>query len=261
MLTDYHLHTAFSNDSETPIEDMVQRAVTLGLDEICFTEHVDYGVKLLDNCDYDSYFKTLQILQEKYAEQITIRAGIEFGVQLETIPYYNKTFPQYPFDFVIFSCHQIGNQEFWTNEFQKGKTQEAYQTAYYTYIYAVMQQYKNYSVLGHLDLIKRYDHCGTYPDEKILPFVEKIFKQAILDGKGIEVNTSTYRYQIPGTSPSRKLLELYYDLGGRIVTTGSDAHDTAYLGDHIPEAQKMLKEIGFREICTFTHMEPVFHKL
>ena len=66
---------------------------------------------------------------------------------------------------------------------------------------------------------------------------------------------------MPGASPSRRLLELYHDLGGRIITIGSDAHDPARLADMIPETQKLLKEIGFREICTFEHMQPVFHRL
>ena len=261
MYTDYHLHSSFSDDSLTPMEDMVRRAITLGLDEICFTEHVDYGVNTVVNCDYPSYLSKLAEMREKYCGQITIRAGIEFGVQLETIPQFTAAFQSYPFDFVIYSCHQINNQEFWRNEFQQGKTQAEYQTAYYNAIYNVMRQYKFYSVLGHLDVIKRYDPCGDYPDEKILPLAEKIMRQAIADGKGIEVNTSTLRYGMPGTFPSRPLLELYHDLGGRILTIGSDSHDTAHLADLIPEVQGMLKEIGFREICTFEHMEPVFHKL
>jgi len=243
------------------MEDMVRRAVMLGLDEICFTEHVDYGVKTVVNCDYPSYLAKLAEMREKYRDRIVIRAGIEFGVQLETIPQFTAAFQSYPFDFVIYSCHQIDNKEFWRNEFQEGKTQEEYQTAYYNAIYDVMRQYKLYSVLGHLDVIKRYDPCGDYPDEKILPLAEKIMRQAIADEKGIEVNTSTLRYGMPGTFPSRRLLELYHDLGGRILTIGSDSHDTSHLADMIPEVQGMLKEIGFREICTFEHMEPVFHKL
>lgn len=260
MYTDYHLHSSFSDDSLTPMEDMVRRAITLGLDEICFTEHVDYGVKTVVNCDYPSYLSKLAEMREKYRGQITIRAGIEFGVQLETIPQFTAAFQSYPFDFVIYSCHQIDNREFWRNEFQEGKTQEEYQTAYYNAIYDVMRQYKFYSVLGHLDVIKRYDPCD-YPDGKILPLAEKIMRQAIADGKGIEVNTSTLRYGMPGTFPSRRLLELYHDLGGRILTIGSDSHDTSHLADMIPEVQGMLKEIGFQEICTFEHMEPVFHRL
>lgn len=261
MYADYHLHSSFSDDSQTPMEDMVRRAIALGLDEICFTEHVDYGVKTVLNCDYTAYLSKLTEMREKYRGQITIRAGIEFGVQLETIPEFTAAFESCPFDFVIYSCHQIDNKEFWRNEFQEGKTQEEYQSAYYTAIYDVMLRYKLYSVLGHLDMIKRYDPCGDYPDERILPLAEKIMRQAIADEKGIEVNTSTLRYGMPGTSPSRRLLELYHDLGGRILTIGSDSHDTTHLADLIPEVQDMLKEIGFREICTFEHMEPVFHRL
>ena len=44
MFVDYHLHSSFSNDSQTPMEDMVRRAIALGLDESCFTEHVAYGI-------------------------------------------------------------------------------------------------------------------------------------------------------------------------------------------------------------------------
>ena len=75
MLADYHLHTAFSDDSVTPMEDMVQRALALGFDEICFTEHVDYGVKTDLNCDYAAYFRTLRAMQEQYAGRISIRAN------------------------------------------------------------------------------------------------------------------------------------------------------------------------------------------
>lgn len=261
MYADYHLHSSMSNDSQTPMEDMVRRAVSLGLDEICFTEHTDYGIENLQNCDYDAYFSILTEMRRRYSGKIVIRAGIEFGVQTDTIPQYERVYQKYPFDFVLCSFHQIGNLEFWRGDFQRGKTQEEYQTAYYQYIYDVVRQYQSYSVLGHLDVIKRYDPCGDYPDERLLPAVEKIMRQVIVDGKGIEINTSTQRYGMPGTFPSRRLLELYYDLGGKILTIGSDSHDTKHMADLIPETQKMLKKIGFQEICTFQHLEPVFHKL
>lgn len=261
MFADYHLHSSFSDDSQTPMEDIVKRAIALGLDEICFTEHVDYGVKTVLNCDYDAYFAALAAMREKYGKQIAIRAGIEFGIQLGTIEEFNSAFASYDFDFVILSCHQIDNQEFWRYEFQKGKNQREYQTAYYNAIYDVMRRYKSYSIVGHLDMIKRYDPCGDYPDDRIIPLAEKIMRLAIHDGKGIEVNTSTFRYGLPGTSPSRRLLELYHDLGGKIITIGSDSHDAGHVADHIPEVRKMLKSIGFQEICTFEHMKPVFHKL
>lgn len=59
------MHSAFSDDSQAPMEDMILRAVALGLDEICFTEHVDYGVKTVVNCDYPAYFTELERLRAK----------------------------------------------------------------------------------------------------------------------------------------------------------------------------------------------------
>lgn len=261
MLADYHLHTAFSDDSVTPMEDMVQRALALGFDEICFTEHVDYGVKTDLNCDYAAYFRTLRAMQEQYAGRISIRAGIEFGVQAETASQFEDDFARYPFDFVILSNHQVGNKEFWNYEFQEGRTQDEYQAAYYQAIYDVMRRYKNYSVLGHLDMIKRYDKCGAYPDEKVLPLIERILRQAIADGKGIELNTSSFKYGLPDLTPSRRILRFYRELGGELLTIGSDSHETVHLGDHIREVRPVLRDLGFRTFCTFERMKPVFHDL
>ena len=63
MFADYHLHTSFSDDSRTPMEDMVLRAIHLGLDEVCFTEHVDHGIKTVLNCDYAAYFAEMAARQ------------------------------------------------------------------------------------------------------------------------------------------------------------------------------------------------------
>lgn len=260
MFVDYHMHSQFSNDSKTPMEDMVQRAVDLGLDEICFTEHMDYGVGVA-LCDYEAYLAGLAAAREAFGARIRIRTGIEFGVQRHTVALHQADFDRYPFDFVILSCHEIDNKGFWRYELQRDHTQDEYQRMYYEAIYDVMRAYRDYSVLGHLDGIKRYDPNPPYPDEKILPLVEKILRQAIADGKGIEVNTSSFRYRLPGLTPSRRILELYRDLGGQILTLGSDAHEPSHLADHFPEARETLREIGFRQFCTFEQMRPVFHEL
>lgn len=261
MLADYHVHTSFSDDSETPMEDMVRRGLELGLDEIAFTEHVDYGVKTDLNCDYPRYLSLLEELREKYRGRITLRRGIEFGVQTHTVPQFQRDFDRYDFDFVILSNHQQGDQEYWRYQYQEGKTQEEYQRGYYEATLAVMERYKSYSVLGHIDMIKRYDKCGPYPDEKILDIVEKILRLAIHDGKGIEVNTSCFKYGLPDLTPSRRILELYRQLGGTILTIGSDTHETAHLGDHVPQVREILKDIGFRQFCTFEKGKPIFHEL
>ncbi len=261
MLTDYHVHTYYSDDSECSMEDMILRAVSLKLEEVAFTEHVDYGVKTDLNCNYDKYFKEIDRLKQKYKNQLKIKAGIEFGVQEHTISRFQEDARKYPFEFIILSNHQINNQEFWRQDFQKGKTQEEIHKRYYEALYKVIKNYKDYSVLGHLDLIKRYDLFGEYSDNHIMEMVEKILDQVIQDGKGIEVNTSCFSYGLKDLTPSRRILKMYYQMGGRIVTIGSDAHDMKRLGEHILDAQRELKKIGFKEFCTFEKREPVFREI
>ncbi len=261
MLADYHVHTAFSSDSTYPMEEVVKHAIALGLDEICFTDHTDYNNDPTQICDFPAFFHEATRLQHRYQDQITIKIGAEFGMQVHTIPQYEQIFHSYPFDFVILSCHQINDQEFFTQDFQKGKTQKEVNDRYYEEIYEVMKHYDHYSVLGHLDAIKRYDRDGIYPFENNREIIEQILRLAIDQGKGIEVNTSNVRYRLPDLTPCRDILRLYHALGGRILTLGSDSHKEEHLAAHFPQIIQELKDIGFEEYCTFEQMKPIFHPL
>ena len=276
MFADYHVHSAYSDDSDYPLEQVIRDAVAMGMDEICLTDHVDYGIKRdwdegveiayrgsqpLANVDYPRYMAQLHELQQRYAGRIRIRIGLEFGMQRHTVPQYRALFARYPLDFIILSVHQVGDQEFWTQDYQRGRTQREYNEGYYEELFAVMQAYQDYSVLGHLDLITRYDKQGVYPFERVRPLVEQILRRAIADGKGIEVNTSSHRYGLSDTTPSVEILQLYRELGGTVLTIGSDSHAPAYLGTYISETRALLRELGFRQFCTFDRMQPVFHPL
>ncbi len=261
MLADYHMHTKFSDDSDFEMEDEILCAIEKGLDEICFTEHVDYGVKFESNCDYTQYFSEFERCKEKYKNQIRLKKGIEFGMQSHTIAQFQRDFDEYDFDFVILSCHQIQNLEFWNGAFQKGKTQKEINEAYYEEIYHCICNYKDYSVLGHLDAIKRDDPYGVYEDDLVMDLIDKILKKVIEDGKGIEVNTSNFRYHLPDLTPSRKILKRYYDLGGRVLTFGSDSHKKEHVGYKIEEVRNIVKEIGFSHFMTFEKMKMIEYEL
>jgi histidinol-phosphatase (PHP family) len=270
------------------METQIERAIELGLDEICFTDHVDYGIKKdwdegniewvvtnekgfdpnsrnpLANVNYSEYFSKLTVMQEAYEGKIRIRKGLEFGIQTITVDPFQKLYDTYrnELDFVLLSMHQVNNLEFWTQDFQRGKTQKEYNEEYYREIYEVQKIFKDYSVLAHLDLIVRYDKNGIYPFEAVQDMIAEILKQAIKDGKGIELNTSSWKYGLKDTQPSRAILRLYKDLGGKIITVGSDAHQAKMLADHLDDGYAILRdEIGFTEVCTFEKMRPKFHKL
>lgn len=276
MFVDYHVHTNFSDDSTYPMEEVVKDAIHMGMDEICFTDHVDYGIKVdwdsgleiiyrdgepMANVDYPSYAAQIEILRKRYGEQITIRMGMEFGIQMHTIPQFEALYGRYPFDFILLSVHQVEDREFWTQDFQRGRTQKEYNERYYEEILNLVKNFQHYSVLGHLDLIVRYDELGVYPFEYVRPYVEEILKEVIRNDKGIEVNTSSYRYGLSDTTPSREILKLYKELGGRMITLGSDSHKPEHLGACMEETKEILKDIGFDSFCTFDKMQPIFHEL
>ncbi len=276
MYADYHVHTEFSDDSVYPLEDVIQDAIRMNLDEICITDHVDYGIKYdwdsgqeimyrngetLANVDYPRYIAAIKDLQCRYADKIMIKIGLEFGIQIHTIPQFETLFQRFPFDFIILSIHQVEDKEFWTQDFQEGKTQQEYNERYYEEMLNVVRKYKNYSVLGHMDLITRYDRNGVYPFERIKPFVEEILKIVIKDGKGIELNTSYHRYGLEDTTPSVEIFRLYRELGGSIITIGSDSHKPDHLGTYIRDAKRFLKNLGFNFFCTYERMKPVYHEI
>ncbi len=276
MFADYHVHTEFSDDSVYPMEDVVRDAIDMGMEEICFTDHVDYGVKVdwdcgeeivyrcgepMANVDYPRYAAKIGRLREQYGGQITLRMGMEFGVQMHTIPRFEALYGRCPFDFIILSVHQVEDKEFWNGDFQAGRSQQEYNERYYEEMLGLVSSFHDYSVLGHMDLIARYDEAGVYPFEKIRPYAEKILRKVVEDGKGIEVNTSYHRYGLGDSTPSKDILRLYRDLGGRIVTIGSDSHKREHLGAYVREAKELLRSLGFEEFCTFEQMKPMFHKL
>ncbi len=279
MKADYHVHSDFSFDSTTPMEAQIERGIELGLDELCFTEHVDYGVmsdwddpdphmrkgKPYLNVDYPRYFETLAEMRRRFGERITVRRGLELGVQSHTIGINTELVEKYRdrLDFTLLSVHQIGDLELYPPDYMEGKSQEEYNIGYYEELLAVARGFDGYCSIAHLDVMRRYDPAGEYPfTEKIRDVVAEILKTAIDKGKCIELNTASWRYQLSDTQPYRAILRLYRDLGGEMLTLGSDAHRTERLAGNFDEARAILRdELGFRHFCTFERMEPNFHEL
>lgn len=267
MYCDYHMHSSFSADSVTPMEDMVKRSIELGIKEICFTEHVDYSVikdgKEIDfDFDRDEYFKSIDYFNDKYKGKIIIKKGIEQGLQSHILDKCRDDINSHDFDFVIGSIHTIDKYELIKRHLYEGRSQmEAYRI-YYETLYNMIKEYKDYSVLGHLDLVKRYGDLNNIIDDRVFgDEIDEILKMAIYDGKGIEINTSNFRYNLPDLTPSSYILNRYKDLGGEIITTGSDSHNPAQVGVKFKMIYEELKNMGYKYVCTFDKMKPNFIKL
>ncbi|MUK89791.1 histidinol-phosphatase HisJ family protein [Ornithinibacillus sp. L9] len=259
---DYHIHSNFSADCETPMEKTIEKAIEIGLKEICFTEHIDYEYPD-PTIDFELNFKDYECkireVQQQYRNKISIKKGVEIGVQPYLLDNYRSTIVEEQFDFIICSMHTVEKKALHSGNYFKVKTvDEAFLTYYEELLYCV-KNYDLFNVLGHLDLVKRY--TDEIPNNDFKEVISEIFKEIIPRGQGIEVNTSGYRYGLHRAMPSTDILTLYKELGGEIITLGSDSHVEATLAYEFNSSLELLESIGFSYITTFDEQKPEFHSI
>ena len=265
FIADYHTHSDFSSDSSTPLEENIKKAVDLGLREIAVTDHIDFDYPDPDFpfvFDYAPYRAEIERLKEKYSRKIKIKTGVEVGVQPHVLKEIDELMKNH-YDFVIASSHVVDKCDLCTNDFFEGKTKFM---AYLGYFADVLNNVKTcdfFSVYGHIDFINRY---GNYADKKMVygdyKFItDEILKTLIEKGKGIEINTSGYRYGLGHTHPQFELVKRYKELGGEIITVGSDAHVPEDISKDFDKAYQMLEEAGFKYLTLFTDKKPEFVKI
>mgnify|MGYP003289494605 FL=1 len=257
MPVDYHLHSQFSGDSKTTLEAICHTAVERGIAEIAITDHMDYSYPDMrpdhQIANIDDYFDTIAHYQERYKGVLTIRAGIEIGMEPHHLDSCDAFLKQYPFDFVIGSIHECCGLPVSRAVYFENKTKEQAYETYYSAILECVKAFDNFDVIGHLDYCKRY-YPGEYTsgDHFIAqPIVEELFRTLIAKGKGIEVNTSGFRHVSEMCMPHYDILALYRQMGGTRITIGSDSHVAEYVGFHSEDTAERLKQLGFDHISTF----------
>ena len=264
---DYHTHSDFSSDSDTPMEENIKRAMSIGLKEIAVTDHIDFDYpdpEFPFLFDYKPYSDEIERLRKIYGEKITIAKGVEIGIQPHVIGSINKFVENNQFDFIIASTHVVQDgYDLWVNDFFEGKTKDEAYCQYFEEVLHNVENYDFFNVYGHIDFINRY---GNYTDKTIdysrfRYLTDKILSALIEKQKGIEINTSGYRYGAGGPHPGFALIKRYRELGGKIITVGSDTHKPEHLAYKFDEAYRMLKEAGFDKIAVFRDRKPVYIKL
>lgn len=262
MMFDYHMHSDFSADCETPMEDTIESAIKKGFKEICFTEHIDYDYPdptIEFDLDLSRYNEKIKAMQQRYLSQISVKKGVEIGVQPHVLKKCEEVLEKEMFDFIICSLHAADRKNLHHGEFFNNRTpEEAYELYYEELLYCV-KNFHYYSVLGHLDLVKRYKKLTT--DANFYDIIRNIFTTIIPDGKGIEVNASGFAYGLNSAMPSIDIIKLYKECGGEIITVGSDAHQAEHVGHRFKEIYQMLDEVGFKYIATYSKLKPEFHSI
>ncbi len=261
---DYHLHTNYSPDGSQTLDELVKTAISKGLKEICITDHVDNEfISTYNVPDFKKFLGELEEVRNKNKE-ITIKFGCELSLAPSLKKEAKEIFNSYDFDFVIGSSHECCGKFLYTGtDFYRGVEKKEAFTKYFLEVLDNIKTIDAFSVYGHLDYIYRYskynDNSMNYCDYSDI--IDEILKTLISKNKGIEINTSGFRYGLNNIHPNIDILKRYKELGGEVITVGSDSHYSRSIYEGFDFAYEALKEAGFKYITTFDKLEPKFVKI
>ncbi len=269
---DNHLHALMSHDSKEAYENYIVRALILGLKGFTITEHWDSYKKIKTNLktlDVDSY-RNAFIEGTKDNKNLDIGFGIEIGLRpiVECVYEIKKTVYENKFDFIIGSSHITCNKDMSMDPtFFEGITKEEAIRKYLNEVLLNVHLYKEcFDVYGHLDYVVRYviKNYGLSKAYKLMyndfrDILDAILIELIKNDKGLEINTSGLRYGLSEPHPNIEILKRYKELGGYIITMGSDAHTAVDMASNFGEAKEILLESGFNEVAVYRKRKPIFY--
>lgn len=270
ITADFHMHSSFSGDSDTPMEEMILKGIELGLTHMCFTEHNDFDFPITEetpegifDLNPDAYLFDLIKYRQKYADRIHLLFGMELGLQPQLLRQNSILAKGYDFDFIIGSSHICNKKDPYYPPFYEGRSEEEAYREYFESVLENIKKFSNFDVYGHLDYVVRYgpNKDQNYTFEKYQDILDPILKLLIENGKGIELNTGGLKNGLKEFNPCSAILKRYQAFGGEIITIGSDAHVTNNIAAHFSKAADILQDCGFKYYTIFEKRIPEFKRL
>lgn len=250
MLSDYHIHSRFSADSDENPEKIIQQALTLNMKEICFTDHQDFNWPLPNesfDIDTPSYFDTLLLLKDKYRSQINIKIGVELGLTCDNYQKNSLFIKENNFDYIIGSCHIVDQMDPYYSEFWENKIDKDIFKKYFSTLLNNLKLFHSIDTLGHLDYIVRYspNKDNNYNPHDYFDVISEILQFIINKNIALEINTGCLAKGLPSPNPHTDILNLYRELGGKLVAVGSDAHICSNIGYGFDIAEELIDNYKF----------------
>lgn len=257
-MLDYHTHHHRCGHARGNMEDYIQQAIASGLQEVGLSDHAPiYHLgahphplprSAMSRTELPHYLAEASRLKQAYAGVISVKVGVESDYVLDYDDHYRHLWSQYPLDYVIGSVHWLGTWSIFQADLPPGKTT---MDVYLEYLHTTQRAALSgaYDIIGHLDCIKTRGHL---PDRSIIPPLEETIRTLAETGVTIELNTSGWRKDCAECFPRSDVLERCHHWGVP-VTLGSDAHDPHLVGAGFDDALRLLREIGYTHIASFTN--------
>lgn len=268
---DQHTHCNFSTDSDATPESMIQGAIEKGLSHLCFTDHMDLDYpgtskeKTLFEFSVTDYFKTLVPLKKACHDKLSLGIGIELGLRpcrddLNTAMH--KLLADHAFDFVLGSVHLLNNDDPYYESYWTGRTAKDILCKYFNDMLTSIQEYDNFDSLGHIDYLIRYipPFCGEkdYAYKEYAELLDEILKLLIDKKKALEINTAGLIKGLPCFHPKLDVLKRYLELGGELLTIGSDGHSPDKIATEFAKTEELLRSCGVKGYYIYQNRVPEF---
>ncbi len=273
MKADYHIHPHYSKDASGSVEQYCERAVEIGLTEICFTPHLDIDPERAEIDDWvkvggrivsmrsdwlSYYLAEVEELKEQYERKgLSLRAGIEIDYAPRIEDELRRIVSDHPFHYVLGAVHCLDHiaisARAESQSYFRGKTMDEVLTAYFV---AMKQAVGSglFDCIAHFDGYRKYGlhHFGSQILSPKRDLVEPVLQLMADNGVGLEINTSAFRHGQEEPYPGRAILTWAKEIGVRVPCCGSDCHSVDDLGEGLEAAHQILKELQFPPINSFT---------
>ena len=259
VLFDNHNHSQFSFDGQrTSVEASARAALSAGLGGICFSDHCDHYVPPMKASFEDlkpEYFDVAEQqaeigrVQDLLGKGVKILKGIEIGMYEECHEQIRNVLDSNSFDQVLASVHYIQQTDPYYGGYYEGKDWKQAYGGYLETIYKEMTWLGDFDIMGHYDYIVRY---APYPVTSIRyrdfsDIFDEMFRYLIYEGKALEINTKSYEgHRGRIVELDHNVLLRYREMGGEIISLGSDSHEPSRVGAGFPNFAGLLKSLGFR---------------
>jgi histidinol-phosphatase (PHP family) len=257
MLMDYHIHTRLCGHAHGEMDEYIQRARKVGLQEMGFADHIP--MYFMPEKERDATIAMLEDELPEYVEAVLTRKKanpdleIRLGLEADFVPGKEEILAEYlkayPFDYIIGSIHFLDEWGFDNPHFIDVYQRWDIDELYHKYFQLVQQAAATrlFDILGHLDLIKKFGFRPTKDISNLYEETIRVIKDADV---AIEINTAGLRVPVKEMYPTIDILKLCkkHDVP---ITLGSDSHKPEQVGMNFPEALKMLREIGINQLAIF----------